>query len=380
MIYWLQIPKPKGVNMKTKTVAILAALAGLAACASEQPWFDAKVSTYDTWPTNSASFGGAWSSNAQDVAVLVDGKVNFDATVADPLAFTAETQKTLGTDAKTVKIASRIDFVPYAANNLPEIPAEAKAGIVVVKDGEKLEYYVVLSDGENNAWTNSAIAASAADSEVVISIATNGTGVVGVTYEIGNNRISGTTLVSDGTVKAACFAGGGKLAELAATYDAYTQPIVPGTNTVVIAASSEKEAMAQVEIVPPESASGVVTDRHAYAAMFRKSAKKVGEGEYEVTVEFDTTNETVVAIQNTVDAATSGMDLTPVQAGSEGTATIGTTVPGVYYVLEADGELQAIVPRDEKLGEGNPITLTMPPYVGKGFYRIKVSPTSLLKK
>jgi len=369
---------------KTMTFLVIGALSAGSAPAVDTPWFDARIDTYQVWPTNDASFGGTWSTNAAAVAKLDNDLVVFDAESDDPLKFEAATPKVLGTDAKTIEVNFTADFIPFPPEELPVIPATAKAGVITVSCVSSQLFYVVLFDGVQNAWTNTGVKSEMAANDVSVQLVTNGTDLASITYVLGKSRarVSGLMRMQDATVRAACFSGSGGLASLAAAYDSYTVPLDPGTNTVVVVADSAEAAMAQVDIAVPNDpeVQAAVSDPVAYKAMFAKSAKSLGGGRYEVTVVFNPNSPTVQELQETVDDETRNLDLATVAGGSEGSATINPSVPGVFYVLESGEAPTGLAPSSEQVGDGGPVMLTMPSHAGKGFYRLVVSPSRKLNK
>jgi len=222
--------------MKKSMLALAAAsVFALFAHADEQAWFDAKIGSYTTWPSvNPDSYKGAWSNtdNVELNGTAPKATLVLDTDASAPLTFTANsgTQKDLTSQAKNVTINSEVEFNPFDSAKMPEVPADAKAGLIVVTNTTEntLQYYVLAKDeaGSTNAWTAANEAATALDAEVCIAITNKGNSVYAATYKVGDTVLTiGEPALSEipvvmanTTVASVAYSGSGVVKSLAATY------------------------------------------------------------------------------------------------------------------------------------------------------------------
>ncbi len=157
-------------------------------------------------------------------------------------------------------------------------------------------------------------------------------------------------------------------------------PVAPGTTTEPVESEAAAQADAAKTVVSvPAAVAAVLTaeQQTAYKALFEAKVVTVTVDEttkYAVAVEL--TDEAVAAVQTAVDAAASNFAKAAVAAAADavngGTATVATTA-GLYYVVEAGAEVNAIAPESCTLASGSSLDLTLPNKGAKGFYRLRVS-------
>ena len=156
--------------------AIAAMISG--AFAAPSPWFNGTIGSES---------GGAWT-------VPDDGSVTTNSTtlvVDDPetaLEFAA-TDKYAAGDAE-LTISNKVKFM-YAYDSAPDVPSDAKAGIVVVVQNATTNYWVLAKDSTTNTWVNSNIAAGDLTAEVAVNVfLTNIDSQVSAVYTIGTSEIT----------------------------------------------------------------------------------------------------------------------------------------------------------------------------------------------
>jgi hypothetical protein len=162
-------------------------------------------------------------------------------------------------------------------------------------------------------------------------------------------------------------------------------PVTPGAQTDPVATEAEAEAAA-AKVVPsvPAAVAEVLSDDQetAYKALFEPKVVEVpgatpgATPQYAVEVVL---KESVAAdIQTAVDAEAEDLAKAAVDAAADavagGEATV-TTTPGLYYVVEAGSEVDAITPASCTLATSESTKLTIPNKGTSGFYKISVSVT-----
>ena len=165
----------------------------------------------------------------------------------------------------------------------------------------------------------------------------------------GNNAYEGGTFVEGGTLKG-----------------------VPD-GSVEVSASSEEEAVANVQILRPEGIDDDVVSAEDYANYFIKSAIRGEEGKYSVTAALnpDVVTPTIADVQDgevvkdafVVDAATGDVSL-----------NITNKKPGLFYAVQVqgtlDGAVHAIVPESD--GKLVVPADKLPPQGNAAFFRVIV--------
>ena len=159
-------------------------------------------------------------------------------------------------------------------------------------------------------------------------------------------------------------------------------PVAPGAQTepVDTPEAAAAEAAKTVVAVPEAVASELTTEQQtAYKDLFETKVVEVkvgGDTKYAVAVELKA--EVAAEIQEAVDGEAGDLAQAAVEAAADavegGTATV-TTTPGLYYVVEAGSELNAIAPESCTLATGETTNLPVPNKGTKGFYKISVSVT-----
>lgn len=209
--------------MKKLMIAAATVAFGVTAFADTVAWFNGGIEA--GWPTSAT--GGEWT--ATNGTTYAEGTLSVAAGVDDPVTFEANDAKTIETK-KALTISSKVAFTPFSADELPAVPADAKGGVIAVKSGEDVTWYVLWQDGTTNKWTDTEISA-------VVDVATNisisithyedeemGVSYDYATYTLPNapeGAVGGQILIgeSDRTVQYACYAGDGEVASLSATYE-----------------------------------------------------------------------------------------------------------------------------------------------------------------
>ena len=202
-----------------KKLAVMAGVAAFAASLFADPisWFDAKISEYESgeWPdlVTVQPENGSWESGAENVTW--DGGAlqlqNADA----PLVFAADNPKALASTVPTV--TSEILFTAYDEDDKPEIPADAKGGIIVCEDAQgTLSYWGVAKVESANAWVK---LDGTPDLTIPAMVSVTVTGST-VTYQIdyGTPQTKDILIAADSSVSKATFQGVGSVSVLAGSY------------------------------------------------------------------------------------------------------------------------------------------------------------------
>jgi len=213
-------------------------------------WFDTKISQYTGWPTTGvADMGGAWSNT--EGATLVNNALELDTEANAPLTFAATDAKTLADTSTEMSFTASLDFTPFVSVAAAAVPADAKVGVIAVKDAEdatKVQYYVLAKDpdGATNIWTACGSAVTAPEGPVAVVITVNGSGV---SYKIGEaDSVDVMAVIGDGQFQTATFTGSGTLAAYSATE---TPNLVTFTLAVPENASVMKVMQGETELSTP---------------------------------------------------------------------------------------------------------------------------------
>ena len=158
-------------------------------------------------------------------------------------------------------------------------------------------------------------------------------------------------------------------------------PVTPGAQTdpVDTYAEAEAEAAKVVPSVPTAVAEALSDDQEtAYKALFEPKVVEVPGETTQYAVEVVLKESVAADIQTAVDAEAEDLAKAAVDAAADATnggeATVATT-PGLYYVVEAGSEVDAITPASCTLATTESTKLTIPNKGTSGFYKISVSVT-----
>ena len=213
---------------------------------------------------------------------------------------------------------------------------------------------------------------------------------------VGNSRPATSIQVSGGSFSHDPAKGDDKLGSLLvagyeSTYDDKTAlwsvaevqevPVTPGAKTEPVDTEAEAEAEA-AKVVPsvPTAVAEVLSDDQetAYKALFEAKVVEVAGETTKYAVEVVLKAEVVADLQEAVEAEAGDIAEAAVAAAADvengGEAEV-TTVPGLYYVVEAGSEVDAITPASCKLATSESTKLTIPNKGTSGFYKISVSVT-----
>lgn len=150
-------------------------------------------------------------------------------------------------------------------------------------------------------------------------------------------------------------------------------PVTPGTST---AYDSEEAATAAADAINankeqyinlPEGAESI--DKAAYTSLFTATASGV-------TVTVALTAEATTTIRAQVNDAVKAIDLQAVAAATgESQSQAITTTPGLFYSVVAGDTLTGMAVKSCTLATGTSTTVTLPKFVGKGFYKLQATVT-----
>ena len=149
--------------------------------------------------------------------------------------------------------------------------------------------------------------------------------------------------------------------------------VTPGTST---AYDSEEAATAAADAINankeqyinlPEGAESI--DKAAYTSLFTATASGV-------TVTVALTAEATTTIRAQVNDAVKAIDLQAVAAATgEPQSQAITTTPGLFYSVVAGDTLTGMAVKSCTLATGTSTTVTLPKFVGKGFYKLQATVT-----
>ena len=220
--------------MKKLMLTLAASAAVVTGVYATPNWFDGNI--------GGTASGGSWTVPSADVTLDTNKYVLDDPETA--LTFAA-------TETKSVSSSQNLSFetsakFSYAYDELPVVPADAKAGVVVF--GEN--YYVLAKDGETNAWTATEITASLDENVNVGIVVSNGASAVYAIYTIGTDTIE-KEVVASGAWGNVEYLGCGEVASLTGETVSLGY-VIPGGGTI---AESEAETWATqygIDISTPE--------------------------------------------------------------------------------------------------------------------------------
>jgi len=316
-------------------------------------WFDGGIKA--GWPETAT--GGGWDKT--NGTTYAEGKLTVSAAAESPLTFTAAVEKV--TADYTAKISSTVGFTAF--EELPDVPAEAKAGVIVY--GGK--YYAISKTG----WTDTGIEVSEAEVAVDVTFLDS----TNVVYTIGGTSV--TNEIAEATsISKVCTSGDGTLANLKATVEAKIQPIEPSKEGK-IDCKTEEQATALADAITtnpetfikaPEDLTGEA-EKTAYKKMFKGRADgttvyieftDVAKGDIQKDVDDNTVTESVAAAL-----------IEP----TETSVTIDAKILGIFYWIEgAEGvQFGTKAQGPAAMATGGGLELVKPEKVGTGaqqFYKV----------
>ena len=213
-----------------KKLLVSACVLGFSVPVLASDWFDAGIATYDDWPSDGTdkviTEVGTWSNTAMaGLAGETDAKYLAVTNAESALTFTTADAKSLAdVDATFV---SDVKYTAFEEEDLPEIPAEAKAGLTVVQDAEgALTWQAIRYDANTaaNVWVPlTATGVPATTSEyVTVSVKLSQTRV---SYSVNGTPLADDDGVSDfnlaaaaETLSVASYQGVGEVKTLSGTY------------------------------------------------------------------------------------------------------------------------------------------------------------------
>lgn len=150
------------------------------------------------------------------------------------------------------------------------------------------------------------------------------------------------------------------------------EPVNPGNTTyetedAAVAAAAAINADKEQYINLPAGAESI--DKAAYTSMFTATASGV-------TVTVALTEDATATVQAQVDAAVKTLEVANIAAAEGNTLPQRiTTTPGLYYSVVAGDTLSndGMAVRSCELATGTETTVTLPKFVGKGFYKIQAT-------
>lgn len=146
-------------------------------------------------------------------------------------------------------------------------------------------------------------------------------------------------------------------------------PVNPGdtayeTADAAAAAAAAINADKEAYINLPAGAESI--DKAAYTSMFAATASGV-------TVTVALTPDATTAIQAQVDAAVKTLEVADIAAAEGNTTQSIKTTPGLFYSVVAGDTLTGMTVKSCELATGTETTVTLPKFVGKGFYKIQAT-------
>lgn len=146
-------------------------------------------------------------------------------------------------------------------------------------------------------------------------------------------------------------------------------PVNPGdtayeTADAAAAAAAAINADKEAYINLPAGAESI--DKAAYTSMFAATASGV-------TVTVALTPDATTAIQAQVDAAVKTLEVADIAAAEGNTTQSIKTTPGLFYSVVAGDTLTGMTVKSCALATGTETTVTLPKFVGKGFYKIQAT-------
>lgn len=177
-----------------KTLAVFVAMLGLVASAAVQRhnWFDLEIDSIGsvrTWPADGSDYEAYRCTVTNTAAAaFADGRLVVSADES-PMSVCPSKAASVGTNAfATVSAAMRV--VPFAADEVPEVPANAKTAVIAVMDGAETNYWVVTG-AESPVWTNTHITADTeAPVEVTVTVQQGEDGTTDTSWSFGSNVFS----------------------------------------------------------------------------------------------------------------------------------------------------------------------------------------------
>ena len=147
------------------------------------------------------------------------------------------------------------------------------------------------------------------------------------------------------------------------------EPVNPGNTTyetedAAVAAAAAINADKEQYINLPAGAESI--DKAAYTSMFTATASGV-------TVTVALTEDATATVQAQVDAAVNTLEVADIAAAEGNTTQSIKTTPGLFYSVVAGDTLTGMTVKSCALATGTETTVTLPKFVGKGFYKIQAT-------
>lgn len=233
-----------------KTLLSIAAIASIVSVASaDDAWFNGNI--------GSTASGGSWDSGVAGVTL---DQSKYALEDVEAFKFTADEAKSVSGSAN-LSFTSAIMF-KYAYDELPEIGADDKAGVIVYGHGADTNYYVLAKDGTTNAWTNTELPATLDPAVVVNVVISNGqNSAVWAIYKIGEADAKAYEIVAADAFQFAQYSGSGEINSLIGQLIALGYPI-PGNKTI---ATDAAEAWAEAMHYSKEDLAAILISETVYA-------------------------------------------------------------------------------------------------------------------
>lgn len=193
------------LNPKCLLAASAAFSLVLAASAAQSThnWFDTGIGGYQDdhgeslWPTDGSDYevlpdlggqgGGIWTSTAS--ATYDTESTCLRIAEGESLKFTANETVALSNVYATV--VSELVMTPCPADELPEIPSEAKCGVIAVESGETTNLWVLALDAGGSAcWTNTEYSCDLSSPVMLTTVVSNGVDATWARYDFNSGDYS----------------------------------------------------------------------------------------------------------------------------------------------------------------------------------------------
>ena len=341
-----------------------------------------------------ATFNLTWTGAGTTYPIVIsNGTLTIQATVTNETDVAGSIVKTVG-DATLIRVglpASGADpaaegYVPAAEGTLTIEGGTFKnygSNVIKVEKGSLTMNGGTVENAKDGARGLRAAKATGVTETDSVSITVNGGTIVAAdplnVEESGHGTISvpGTSTAKfSADVSAFCAEGyetvlkDGFYVVQAKGSEPGIKPVNPGNTTyetedAAVAAAAAINADKEQYINLPAGAESI--DKAAYTSMFTATASGV-------TVTVALTADATTAIQAQVDGEVKKVDVKAVAAaaGESLTQAIKTT-PGIFYSVIAGDTLTGMTVKSCALATGTETTVTLPKFVGKGFYKIQAT-------
>lgn len=341
-----------------------------------------------------ATFNLTWTGAGTTYPIVIsNGTLTIQATVTNETDEAGSIVKTVG-DATLIRVglpASGADpaaegYVPAAEGTLTIEGGTFKnygSNVIKVEKGSLTMNGGTVENTKDGARGLRAAKATGVTETDPVSITVNGGTIVAAdplnVEESGHGRISvpGTSTAKfSKDVSAFCAEGyetvlkDGFYVVQATGSEPGINPVDPGdtdyeTEDAAAAAAAAINADKEAYINLPAGAETI--DKAAYTSMFAATASGV-------TVTVALTADATAAIQAQVDGEVKKVDVKAVAAAAGESLTQAiTTTPGLFYSVIAGDTLTGMTVKSCALATGTETTVTLPKFVGKGFYKIQAT-------